>query len=175
MLIDRLKRPIFPVTFLVRNEVDAPCTWQILWSNEAHIHLSGTVNTHDCLIWEMSLYFPIYFTSHAESYCLVWIHSLIHHWTYLFEEGMRNGFLICTLTVRRYKNTLEGFVVPLILQRQCLHSIYFMQVSAPPHIELHVFVWYHTLMVEHLIVCFRKSDNLIFETLIPFVLRCVFA
>ena len=92
-----------------------------------------------------------------------------------FEEGMPNGFLICTLTVRRYKNTLEGFVVPLILQRQCLHSIYFMQVSAPPHIELHVFVWYHTLMVEHLIVCFRKSDNLIFETLIPFVLRCVFA
>ena len=25
--------------------------WQILWSDEAHFHLSGTVNTHNCRIW----------------------------------------------------------------------------------------------------------------------------
>ena len=40
----------FALTFLARVEVDAFWPWKILWSDEAHLHLSGTVNTHICRI-----------------------------------------------------------------------------------------------------------------------------
>ncbi|GFV29120.1 uncharacterized protein TNCV_4601521 [Trichonephila clavipes] len=50
MANDREKRLTFALTFLARVEVDASWPWKILWSDEAHFHLSGTVNTHNCRI-----------------------------------------------------------------------------------------------------------------------------
>ncbi|GFW23203.1 uncharacterized protein TNCV_3803031 [Trichonephila clavipes] len=50
MANDREKRLTFALTFLARVEACASWPWKILWSDEAHIHLSGTVNTHNCLI-----------------------------------------------------------------------------------------------------------------------------
>ncbi|GFT16004.1 uncharacterized protein TNCV_3315611 [Trichonephila clavipes] len=44
MANDREKRLTFALTFLARVEVDASWPWKILWSDEAHFHLSGTVN-----------------------------------------------------------------------------------------------------------------------------------
>ncbi|GFT82384.1 uncharacterized protein TNCV_2388811 [Trichonephila clavipes] len=40
------------------------------------------------------------------------------------------------MTARRYKNMLENFVAPQMLQHQCLDSITFMQDGAPPHIRI---------------------------------------
>ncbi|GFS48265.1 uncharacterized protein TNCV_2296521 [Trichonephila clavipes] len=50
MANDREKRLTFALTFLARVEAHASWPWKILWSDEAHFHLSGTVNTHNCLI-----------------------------------------------------------------------------------------------------------------------------
>ncbi|GFV97241.1 uncharacterized protein TNCV_5046721 [Trichonephila clavipes] len=50
MANDREKRLTFALTFLARVEVDASWPWKILWSDEAHFHLSGTVNTHNSRI-----------------------------------------------------------------------------------------------------------------------------
>ncbi|GFW74902.1 uncharacterized protein TNCV_2677701 [Trichonephila clavipes] len=52
---------------------------------------------------------------------------------FFFEETTRNGPVTCTVTARRYKNMLENFVAPQMLQHQCLDSITFMQDGAPPH------------------------------------------
>ncbi|GFX34552.1 uncharacterized protein TNCV_3657901 [Trichonephila clavipes] len=52
MANDREKRLTFALTFLARVEVDASWPWKILWSDEVHFHLSGTVNTHNCRIWD---------------------------------------------------------------------------------------------------------------------------
>ncbi|GFW44188.1 uncharacterized protein TNCV_3855491 [Trichonephila clavipes] len=46
MANDREKRLTFALTFLSKVEGDASWPWKILWSDEAHFHLSGTVNTH---------------------------------------------------------------------------------------------------------------------------------
>ncbi|GBN16423.1 hypothetical protein AVEN_126506-1 [Araneus ventricosus] len=50
LAIDREKRLTFVLIFLARVEVDASWPRQILWSDEAHFHLRGTVNTHNCRI-----------------------------------------------------------------------------------------------------------------------------
>ncbi|GFV61923.1 uncharacterized protein TNCV_4107271 [Trichonephila clavipes] len=58
MVNDREKRLTFALTFLARVEVDASWPWKILWSDGAHFHLSGTVNTHNCRIWDTKTLAP---------------------------------------------------------------------------------------------------------------------
>ncbi|GFT61234.1 uncharacterized protein TNCV_926851 [Trichonephila clavipes] len=78
----------FALTFLARVKVDASWTWKILWSDEAHFHLSGTVNTHNCRIWDTeSPHLPRDFPLHSPKVTItVWIHSHIHSWTFLFRR-----------------------------------------------------------------------------------------
>ncbi|GFT70104.1 uncharacterized protein TNCV_2785261 [Trichonephila clavipes] len=45
-------RHLFSLQFLARLEVDPEWHWHILWTDEAHFHLDGSVNTHSCRIWE---------------------------------------------------------------------------------------------------------------------------
>ncbi|GFY19244.1 uncharacterized protein TNCV_4226081 [Trichonephila clavipes] len=45
-------RHLFSLQFLARLEVDPEWPWNILWTHEAHFHLDGSVNTHNCRIWE---------------------------------------------------------------------------------------------------------------------------
>ncbi|GFT95813.1 uncharacterized protein TNCV_311661 [Trichonephila clavipes] len=119
-------------------EVDASWPWKILWSDEAHFHLSGTVNTHNCRIWD---------TENPRTFQEIPLHSpKVAVWCgftvtfilgpFFFEETTRNGPVTCTVTARKYKNMLENFVAPQMLQHQCLDSITFMQDGAPPHIGL---------------------------------------
>ena len=50
--IDSEKRLTFALTFLARIKVNVSWVWQILWNDETHFHLNGTVNTHNCRIWD---------------------------------------------------------------------------------------------------------------------------
>ncbi|GFV43151.1 uncharacterized protein TNCV_1573971 [Trichonephila clavipes] len=138
MANDREKRLTFALTFLARVEVDASWPWKILWSDEAHFHLSGTVNTHNCRIWD---------TENPRTYQEIPLHSpKVTVWCgftatfifgpFFFEETTRNGPVTCTVTARRCKNMLENFVAPQMLQHQCLDSITFMQDGAPPRMGL---------------------------------------
>ncbi|GFW06277.1 uncharacterized protein TNCV_37511 [Trichonephila clavipes] len=45
-------RHLFSLQFLARLEVDPEWPWNILSTDEAHFHLDGSVNTHNCRIWE---------------------------------------------------------------------------------------------------------------------------
>ncbi|GFW18470.1 uncharacterized protein TNCV_1184971 [Trichonephila clavipes] len=140
MANDREKRLTFALTFLARVEVDASWPWKILWSDKAHFHLSGTVNTHNCRVWD---------TENPRTFQEIPLHSpKVTVWCgftatfilgpFFFEETTRNGPVTCTVTARRYKNMLENFVAPQMLQNQCLDSITFTQDGAPPHIGLYV-------------------------------------
>ncbi|GFX07036.1 uncharacterized protein TNCV_1556391 [Trichonephila clavipes] len=138
MANDREKRLTFALTFLARIEVDASWPWKILWSDEVHFHLSGTVNTHNCRIWD---------TENPRIFQEIPLHSpKVTVWCgftatfmlgpFFFEDTTCNGPVTCTETARRCKNMLENFVAPQMLQHQCLDSITFMQDGAPPHIGL---------------------------------------
>ncbi|GFW61471.1 uncharacterized protein TNCV_347191 [Trichonephila clavipes] len=108
---------------------DASWPWKILWSDEAHFHLSGTVNTHNCRIWD---------TENPRTFQEIPLHSpKVTVWCgltatfilgpFFFEETTRNGPVTCTVMARRYKNMLENFVAPQMLQHQCLDTITFIR------------------------------------------------
>ncbi|GFV32619.1 uncharacterized protein TNCV_441111 [Trichonephila clavipes] len=104
MANDREKRLIFALTFLARVEVDASWPWKVLWSDEAHFHLSGTVNTHNCRIWDME---------NPRTFQEIPLHSpKVTVWCgftatfilgpFFFEETTRNGPVTCIVTARRW-------------------------------------------------------------------------
>ncbi|GFT55804.1 uncharacterized protein TNCV_4521961 [Trichonephila clavipes] len=99
MANDREKRLTFALTFLARVEVDASWPWKIQWSDEANFHISGTVNTHNCHIWN---------TENPRTFQEIPLHSLkVTVWceftatfilgTFFFEETTRNGPVTCTV------------------------------------------------------------------------------
>ncbi|GBL94313.1 hypothetical protein AVEN_16829-1 [Araneus ventricosus] len=45
------ERKAFALQFLARMEVINAWPWNILWTDEAHFHLQGSVNTQNCRIW----------------------------------------------------------------------------------------------------------------------------
>ncbi|GFX07860.1 uncharacterized protein TNCV_4161291 [Trichonephila clavipes] len=135
MANNREKRLTFVLTLMARVEVDAPWPWKILWSDEAHFHISGTVNTHTCRIWD---------TENPRTFPEIPLHSpKVTVWCeftatfilgpFFFEETTRNGLVTCTVMARKYKNMLENFVAPQMLQHHCLDLITFMQDGSPPH------------------------------------------
>ncbi|GFW06585.1 uncharacterized protein TNCV_2189181 [Trichonephila clavipes] len=121
--------------FLARLEVDPEWPWNILWTDEAHFHLDGLVNTHKCRIWE---------TGNPHSTLQVPLHSLkVTVWCgfsafcilgpYFFEELGAGGPVRCSITGQRYASLLRNKIIPDLQARQRLSRIIFMQDGAPPH------------------------------------------
>ncbi|GFX94717.1 transposable element tc3 transposase [Trichonephila clavipes] len=122
--------------FLARLEVDPEWPWNILWTDEAHFHLDGSVNTHNCRIWE---------TDNPHSTLRVPLHSpkvtvwcgfsaSFIHGPYFLEELGSRGTVTCSITGQRYASLLRNKIIPDLQARQCLSRIIFMQDGAPPHI-----------------------------------------
>ncbi|GFX16657.1 transposable element tc3 transposase [Trichonephila clavipes] len=129
-------RHLFSLQFLARLEVDPEWPWNILWTDEAHFHLDGSVNTHNCRIWE---------TDNPHSTLRVPLHSpKVTVWCgfsasfilglYFFEELGAGGPVTCSITGQRYASLLRNKIIPDLQARQCLSRIIFMQDGAPPHI-----------------------------------------
>ncbi|GFU19327.1 uncharacterized protein TNCV_3032491 [Trichonephila clavipes] len=113
-------RHLFSLQFLARLEVDPEWPWNILWTDEAHFHLDGSVNTHNCRIWETdnphsTLRVPLH--SPKVKACCGFSASFILG-PYFFEE----------------LGLLQNKIIPDLQARQCLSRILFMQDGAPPHI-----------------------------------------
>ncbi|GFT26553.1 uncharacterized protein TNCV_3603971 [Trichonephila clavipes] len=129
-------RHLFSLQFLARLEVDPEWPWNILWTDEAHFHLDGSVNTHNCRIWE---------TDNPHSTLRVPLHSpKVTVWCgfsasfilgpYFLEELGAGGSVTCSITGQRYASLLRNKIIPDLQARQCLSRIIFMQDGAPPHI-----------------------------------------
>ncbi|GFU35820.1 transposable element tc3 transposase [Trichonephila clavipes] len=129
-------RHLFSLQCLARLEVDPEWPWNILWTNEAHFHLDGSVNTHNCRIWE---------TDNPHSTLRIPLHSpKVTVWCgfsasfilgpYFFEELYAGGPVTCSITGQRYASLLRNKIIPDLQARQCLSRIIFMQDGAPPHI-----------------------------------------
>ncbi|GFV37595.1 uncharacterized protein TNCV_4982171 [Trichonephila clavipes] len=129
-------RHLFSLQFLARLEVDPEWPWNILWTDEAHFHLDGLVNAHNCRIWE---------SENPHSTLQVPLHSpKVTVWCgfsasfilgpYFFEELVARGPVTCHITGQRYASLLRNKIIPDLQTRQCLSRIMFMQDGAPPHI-----------------------------------------
>lgn len=135
---DPERRLSFALTFIARMEVDDFWPWNILWSDEAHFYLNGTVNTHNCRIWAMENPRAFHTIPLHSPKVTVWcgFTSQFIIGPFFFEENTDNGPVTCSVTALRYHHMLNSFVVPQLQQRQCLESTTFMQDGAPPHIGL---------------------------------------
>ncbi|GFY11315.1 uncharacterized protein TNCV_4472981 [Trichonephila clavipes] len=129
-------RHLFSLQFLARLEVDPEWPWNIRRTDEAHFHLDGSVNTHNCRIWE---------TDNPHSTLRVPLHSpKVTVWCgfsasfilgpYFFEELGAGGPVTCSITGQRYASLLRNKIIPDLQARQCLSRIIFMQDAAPRHI-----------------------------------------
>ncbi|GFW58337.1 transposable element tc3 transposase [Trichonephila clavipes] len=149
-------RHLFSLQFLARLEVDPEWPWNILWTDEAHFHLDGSVNTHNCRIWE---------TDNPHSTLRVPLHSpkvtVLCGFSasfilgpYFFEELGTGGPVTCSITGQRYASLLWNKIIPDLQSRQCLSRKIFMQDGAPPHITRCVTdVLKHHLTEERVISC----------------------
>lgn len=126
----------FALRFLARMEVDNEWPWRILWSDEAHFHVCGDINTHNCRIWadtnpHVGQQIPLH-SPKVTVWCGFTASFIIG--PYFYEEFGRNGLVTCSVNSHRYADMLENFVIPHLQQRNCIDSTIFMQDGAPPHI-----------------------------------------
>lgn len=133
---DLESRGSFALRFLARMEVDNKWPWNILWSDEAHFHLHGSVNTQNCRIWATENPFQLQpLPLHSEQ-VTVWcgITATFIIGPFFFEEITPAGPVTCTVTGKRYEALLRNHVLPALQKRQCVDRTIFMQDGAPPHI-----------------------------------------
>lgn len=137
---DNEVRKTFALMFIARMTVDDEWPWQILWSDEAHFHLNGAVNTRNSRIWsDTNPHVHQQIPLHAPK-VTVWcgFTSSFFIGPYFFEENTSSGPKTCSVNGCRYAFMLQNFVIPSLQQRNCLDTAIFMQDGAPPHIALPV-------------------------------------
>jgi hypothetical protein len=134
---DPPRRLAFAQEFLARVALDDNWLDSILWSDEAHFHLSGQVNKKNCVIWANEN--PHSFAQQplhdkkVTVWCGVTANFILG--PYFFHEPDGNGVLQ-TVTVNgpRYESMLVNFVIPALQARNVLATTTFMQDGATPHI-----------------------------------------
>ncbi|GFX00672.1 uncharacterized protein TNCV_2236791 [Trichonephila clavipes] len=129
-------RHLFSLQFLARLEVDPEWPWNILWTEEAHFYVDGSVNTHNCRIWESdnphsTLRVPLH-SPKVTVWCGFSVSLILG--PYFFEELGAGDPVTCSFTGQRYASLLRNKIIPDLQARQCLSRIIFMQDGAPPHI-----------------------------------------
>ncbi|GBM62922.1 hypothetical protein AVEN_22330-1 [Araneus ventricosus] len=115
-------------------EVDNAWSWNILWTDGAHFHLQGVVNTQNCRIWAKENLLQMQpFPLHSQK-ATVWcgFAAAFIVGPFFFENP--SGPVTCTVNGTRYESLLRNQLIPALQQRGCVDSTIFMQVGAPPHI-----------------------------------------
>ena len=108
----------------------------ILWTDEAHFHFDGAMNTHNCRIWSSTNPQAVQQQPLYSPYVMAWCGftaKFILDPCFL-EKVTMNGCVRCTVTSDRNGRLLEEFVVPALKQRSCYDPTVFMQDSATAHL-----------------------------------------
>ncbi|GFX56520.1 uncharacterized protein TNCV_74661 [Trichonephila clavipes] len=74
-------RHLFSLQFLARLEVDPEWPWNILWTDEAHFHLEGSVY---CRIWETDNPHSILRVPLHSPKVTVWVFHVFYSWPVVF-------------------------------------------------------------------------------------------
>ena len=120
----------------------------ILWTDEAYLHLNGDISRYHCRIWSCEK--PTnYLTKslHPQKVC-VWF-------GFSAKFSLTPFFFGSTVNQDNYLDMLQSHVRPQLAQKRKLASTIFMQDGAPPHFATEV-----RISIEHfqLIVISRGCD-----------------
>ncbi|GFT99002.1 uncharacterized protein TNCV_3793841 [Trichonephila clavipes] len=108
----------------------------LLWTDEAHFMLRGSVNTHNCRIWATENPRTVVETPLHDEKVTVWVgfatSTVIG--LFFFKEMCDSGFVTTTVTGERYADMLQNRIIPSLADKHLLERTIFMQDGAPPHI-----------------------------------------
>ncbi|GFV30922.1 uncharacterized protein TNCV_4013561 [Trichonephila clavipes] len=107
-------RHLFSLQFLACLEVDPEWPWNILWTDEAHFHLDGSVNTHNCRIWESDNPHSTLQDSLHSPKVTVWcgFSTSFILGPYFFQKLGAGGPVTCSITGQRYASLLRNKIIP---------------------------------------------------------------
>ena len=127
---DRPKRLEFCNFVLDRNREDETWYKRIIFSDEATLHLNGTINTHNCF----------YYAFHNENRTMEkpMKSNGVTVWVMVPYDGrFRQRIQYETMNADRYAEVLNDIVIPTMKTMRYRHH-YFQQDGAPPHWALNV-------------------------------------
>ncbi|GFV92937.1 uncharacterized protein TNCV_1693301 [Trichonephila clavipes] len=137
---DSVNRRAFAVWAFQKMAEDDDWLSNLLWTDEAHFTLRGSVNTHNCRIWATENPRTVLETPLHGEKITVWVgfttSTIIG--PFFFEEMRDSGFVTATVTGERYADMLQNRIIPSLTDKHLLERAIFMQDGAPPHIARHV-------------------------------------
>jgi hypothetical protein len=134
---DKSKRVDFANEFLIHHDTDKNWIHSIMWTDEAHFTLTGTVNSKNCVHWSDSNPHNLFPVPLHDQKVTVWcgFTSSFILGPYFYEELTPAGFKTCSVNGERYKHMLENFTIPMLQQRNQTNRIIWMQDGATPHVS----------------------------------------
>ncbi|GFT86357.1 RNA-directed DNA polymerase from mobile element jockey [Trichonephila clavipes] len=131
---DSVNRRAFAVWAFQKMAEDDDWLSNLLWTDEAHFTLRGSVNTHNCRIWATENPRTVVETPLHDEKVTVWVgfttSTVIG--PFFFEEMRDSGFVTATVTGERYADMLQNRIIPSMADKHLLERTIFMQDSAPP-------------------------------------------
>lgn len=128
---DHAQRRVFANWILQNQEADNNFSKKILFSDEAHFHLDGYVNTHNCRIWATEnprlIHEKKMHPQKVTVWCGFWAGGIIG--PYFFEDEAGNAV---TVNGDRYRNMLREFLWPALVGMD-LEGMWFQQDGATCH------------------------------------------
>lgn len=134
---DFVERQTFAASFFEKMTKDPSFLRRILWTDEAHFHLHGTVNNKNSVFWASENPHVIDPAPLHDARVTVWcgINCRFVLGPYFFENCASGSTKTITVTGQRYARMLSNFVIPQLAERSCLEGIVFQQDGAPPHTQ----------------------------------------
>lgn len=128
---DKQHRLEFANDFLLRHNNDSHFIGRILWTDEAHFHLNGEINTWNCRIWAKENPNESLEEALNSPKVTVWagFNSRFILPPYFFEE---NGTTV-TIDSERYCKMLVEHLIPLLKARHAFSTTILQQDGATPH------------------------------------------
>ncbi|GFU35794.1 uncharacterized protein TNCV_1083571 [Trichonephila clavipes] len=147
---DPQQRLDFANEFLLRYDADNDWPLRILWTDEAHFTLNGSINTKNCMHWGETNPHAVAPVPLFDAKVTVWcgITATFVLGPFFFEETTPTGPATCSVTGSRYAAMLKNYVLPELRRRNALNDIVWMQDGAPPHIARSV----KRLLDQHLVI-----------------------
>ncbi|GFS33962.1 uncharacterized protein NPIL_115081 [Nephila pilipes] len=132
----------------------------MLWGDEAHCYLNGTVLTQNCLLnskLQITKCSQRNFRTYIKGNRLVWFHSRNNHKGVLLDKITPKGLV----TGEKYRQMLNIFVIPALQKRQYLGEIIFIQDGSPSQMVLQVQpLLRQTFTTERIVTTFQLHGHL---------------
>lgn len=137
---DFVKRRAFAEWAFQKMAEDDDWLSKVLWTDEAHFTLRGSVNSHNCRIWATENPRTFVQTPLHDQKVTVWcgFNTSTVIGPFFFEEMRDSDFVTVSVTGKRYADMLQNQIIPSLADKHLLGSTIFMQDGAPPHIAKRV-------------------------------------